>query len=62
MCIRDRLASVETVAAALLGVLVYHEQIGLANLAGIALVMCSILMMNRAFMPLRKKKARQENT
>lgn len=56
------LASVETVAAALLGVLVYHEQIGLANLAGIALVMCSILMMNRAFMPLRKKKARQENT
>lgn len=40
------LASIETVVAAVLGLAVYGEQLGVFNIAGILLVLCSIGMMN----------------
>ena len=47
-------ASVETVVAALIGILLYHEAAGFGKLAGIALVIVSIAVMNMNF---DKKKA-----
>ena len=40
-------ASVETIVAAVLGVLILHESIGIINIGGIALVIASIALMNR---------------
>ncbi len=40
------LASLETVVAALFGILLYHEALGMMNIFGIALVMLSIVLMN----------------
>ena len=37
-------ASIEPVTAALIGVLIYHESLGLANFAGIAIVIISIMI------------------
>lgn len=39
-------ASVETIVAAILGVLILHERIGAVNILGIALVIISIVLMN----------------
>jgi DME family drug/metabolite transporter len=40
------IASIETVVAALFGVLAYHEELGLAGLAGIVMVLASVAMMS----------------
>ena len=42
-------ASVENIVAVVIGVLVFHEKVGMANAAGIALVLCSIAVMNLEF-------------
>ena len=39
-------ASVENVVAVIVGVMVFHEKVGFGNLAGIALVLGSIAVMN----------------
>lgn len=55
-------ASIETVVAAILGVLINHEQIGVCNFAGIAVVIASILMMNTSTgKPGRNDYASEEN-
>ena len=41
------LASVETVVAALIGLLVFSQSLGVVKILGIALVLCSILIMNK---------------
>lgn len=40
-------ASSETVVAALLGIFMYHEAIGIVNIIGIALVLVSVAIMNK---------------
>ena len=40
------LASVETVVAAVIGLIIFGQSLGLAKIAGIALVLCSIAIMN----------------
>ena len=40
-------ASSETVVAALLGIFLYHEALGVMNIIGIALVLLSVVMMNK---------------
>lgn len=40
------IASVETVVATLVGIVFFGETVGLANWLGIALVLCSILLLN----------------
>lgn len=42
------IASVEPVTAVLIGTLIYNEQIGTANLVGVAVVMISIIIMAKA--------------
>ncbi len=42
-------ASIETVSATIVGILVFHEAIGFGNLIGIALVLASIVIMNLNF-------------
>lgn len=49
-------ASVENIVAVVIGVLVFHEKVGMANAAGIALVLCSIAVMNLEFPAGRKRK------
>ena len=39
-------ASTETVAAAIIGIVLYHEQIGIINIIGIILVLLSVVLMN----------------
>ncbi len=39
-------ASTETVAAAIIGIMLYHEQIGIINIIGIILVLLSVVLMN----------------
>ena len=39
-------ASIETVSATLVGIFIFHESLGLGNIAGIALVLSSIVIMN----------------
>jgi drug/metabolite transporter (DMT)-like permease len=41
------LASVETVVAALIGLLAFGQELGVVKITGIALVLCSIAIMNR---------------
>ena len=41
------IASIEPVVATLIGVIAYHESIGLINVLGILLVIGSIVMMNQ---------------
>jgi multidrug transporter EmrE-like cation transporter len=40
------LASVETVIAALIGFIAFGQELGIGKIAGIALVLCSIVVMN----------------
>ena len=42
------IASVEPVTAVLIGTIIYNEEIGAANLAGVAVVMISIIIMSKA--------------
>lgn len=42
-------ASVETVVATIIGILVFHEKLGVGNIIGIILVLSSILVMNLSF-------------
>lgn len=42
-------ASVENIIAVVIGVLVFGEKVGMANMAGIVLVLCSIAVMNMEF-------------
>ena len=39
-------ASTETVAAAMIGILLYHEKIGIVNIIGILLIFISVILMN----------------
>ena len=41
------IASVETVVAALVGILLYHERLGVISSVGVLLVLFSILLMNK---------------
>ena len=41
------IASVETVVAALVGILLYHERLGVIGSVGVLLVLFSILLMNK---------------
>ena len=41
------IASIEPVVATLIGVLIYHEPIGVVNVLGILLVIGSIVLMNQ---------------
>lgn len=40
------IASIETIVATLIGILIYHERLGVVSILGVLLVMCSILLMN----------------
>lgn len=49
------IASIETVVAAILGIMIYHETIGKGNLLGIIAVLFSIYLMNRNQQPLERE-------
>ena len=49
------LASVETVVAAIIGLVVFGQGLGITKIAGIALVLISIAVMNLRKMPQLKK-------
>lgn len=48
-------ASVENIIAVVIGVLMFHEKVGIANAAGVILVLCSIAVMNMEFPTGRKR-------
>lgn len=49
-------ASVENIIAVLIGVMVFREKVGMANMVGIVLVLCSIAVMNVDFSAGRRRR------